>query len=221
MTNLSTSASTSFRGRRFVGRLVAAVLLLIVLVAGVWLEREALLQGAADLWTVSDPVTPSDVVVVLPDDDRRLTRLFVAAELYKKGLVTKVLVSRVSAKRHERLLAIPGGSEFDRVMLQRLAVPDADIETFGQGNVNMKEQAVALRDWANGHDISSMVIATELFASRRTRRTFNRAFSGSSVRVKVLAFEPDYTRADWWKTDEGMIAFDKEVMKYLYYRFKY
>src|SRR5262249_31427999 len=150
---LSTPASMSFPWRRLVGRLVAAILLLIVLVAGVWHERAALLQGAADLWTVSDPVTPSDVVVVLPGDD---ARLFVAAELYKKGLVTKVLVSQVRAKSHERLLAIPGSSQIGRVMLQKLGVPDAHIEMFGQENVNMKEQAVALRDWANGHDVSSI-----------------------------------------------------------------
>ena len=106
-------------------------------------------------------------------------------------------------------------------MLQKLGVPDAHIEMFGQENVYMKEQAVALRDWAKGHDVSSIVIATELFASRRMRWIFNREFAGSSVRVKVLAFEPGYTRADWWKTDEGMNAFDKEIMRYLYYRFKY
>src|SRR5262245_17144888 len=144
----------SFPWRRLAGRWVATIVLLIVLVAGVWHERTALLKGAADLWTVSDLVAPSDVVVVLPGDD---TRLLVAAELYKKGLVTKVLISQVRAKPHERLLAIPGGSEIDRMMLQRLGVPDADIEMFGQWNMDMKERAVALRDWVNGHDVSSLV----------------------------------------------------------------
>jgi hypothetical protein len=63
MANLSTSAPMAFRGRRFGSRLVAAILLVIVLVTGVWLERATLLQKAADLWIVSDPVTRSDVVV--------------------------------------------------------------------------------------------------------------------------------------------------------------
>jgi uncharacterized SAM-binding protein YcdF (DUF218 family) len=218
MANLSTFASMSFRGRRLVGRLVAAVLLLI-LVAGVWLERAALLQGAADLWTVSDSVTRSDVVVVLGGGVDM--RSFVAGELYKQGLVKKVLVSQVGATRSQRLLAIPGGGESIRMMLQKLGVPDADIEMFGQWNVNMKEEAVALRNWANRHGVSSIVIPTEIFASRRARWIFNREFAGSSVRLKVQAFEPGYTSANWWKTDEGMIAFYSEVMKYLYYRLKY
>ena len=32
---------------------------------------------------------------------------------------------------------------------------------------------------------------------------------------------PGYTRAEWWKTEAGMIAFQNEIMKYLYYRLKY
>ena len=95
MANLSASASVPFRGRRFVGWLVAAIVLLSALVAGVWLERETLLQKAADLWIVSNPVTRSDVVVVLGGGVDM--RPFVAAELYKQGLVTKVLISQVVA----------------------------------------------------------------------------------------------------------------------------
>ena len=101
MANLSTSAPMSFRGRRFIGRLVAAILLLIVLVTGIWLERAPLLRGAADLWIVSDPVTRSDVVAVLGGGVDM--RPFVAAELYKKGLVTKVLVSQVPETRSSKL----------------------------------------------------------------------------------------------------------------------
>jgi hypothetical protein len=41
------------------------VLALTTLCAGAWIEREALLRGAADVWIVSDPITPADAVVVL------------------------------------------------------------------------------------------------------------------------------------------------------------
>jgi hypothetical protein len=219
MANLSTSASMSFSRRRFVGWLVAAILLLIVLVAGVWHEREALLQGVADLWIVSDPVTHSDVAVILGGGGDTLP--FIAAELHKKGLVTKVLISHVAAKRHERFLAIPGGAESTRMILQKLGVPDADIEMFGQWNLNMKDEAIAFRGWVNRYGVSSIVIPTEIFASRRARWIFNRELAGSSVHLKVQAFEPGYTSADWWKTDKGMVAFNGELMKYLYYRLKY
>jgi hypothetical protein len=41
------------------------------------------------------------------------------------------------------------------------------------------------------------------------------------VRVEVPSFEEDFTRAGWWKTNAGLIAFQTEVAKYIYYRFKY
>ena len=40
--------------------------------------------------------------------------------------------------------------------------------------------------------------------------------------LEILSFEaPGYTRAEWWKTEAGLIAFQNEIMKYLYYRLKY
>src|SRR5262249_24172910 len=164
MTDVSPSVSVSFRGRRLVSWLVLAIVLLIVLTVGIWLERATLLQKAADLWVVSDPVTRSDVVVVLGGGVD--TRPFVAAELYKQGLVTKVLVSQVVETRSSKLLDLPAHSERNRLVLQRLGVPAAATEIFGTANQNTKEEAVALRDWANRHDVSSMVIPTEIFAAR-------------------------------------------------------
>ena len=190
MANFSTSASVPFRGRRFVGWLVAEIVVLSALVAGVWLERETLLQKAADLWIVSNPVTRSDVVVVLGGGVDM--RPFVAAELYKQGLVTKVLVSQVVETRSSQLLELPGHSERNRLVLQRLGVPDAAIEIFGNSNKSTRDEAVALRHWANRHGVSSMVIPTEIFAARRVRWIFNREFAGSSVRLEIPAFEPGY-----------------------------
>jgi len=219
MTNLSPSVSVSFRVRRFVSWLVVAIVLLIVLTIGIWFERATLLEKAADLWIFSDPVTHSDVVVVLGGGVD--TRPFIAAELYKQGLVTKVLVSHVVETRSSKLLDLPPHSELNRLVLQRLGVPDAAIEIFGTANQNTKDEAVALRDWANRHGVSSMVIPTEIFAARRVQWIFNREFAGSSVRFEIPAFEPSYTRTGWWKTEAGLIAFQNEIMKYLYYRFKY
>ncbi len=223
MTNISRSTSTAvqLRGRRFIGRLGTVILLLAVVVAGVWLERVPLLRGAADLWIVSDPVPHADVVAVLGGDLEG--RPFVAAELYKRGLVSKVVVSQVADTRSSEVAAIiPGHSELNRRVLLKLGVPDASIEMFGQANRNTNNEAVALRDWADRHGVSRNVIPTEIFAARRVRWMLNREFAGSSVRLEIASFEPrHYTRAEWWKTEAGMIAFQNEIMKYIYYCFKY
>jgi uncharacterized SAM-binding protein YcdF (DUF218 family) len=222
MTNISRSTSTTvqLRGRLF-ARIIAIILLLAAVAGGVWLQREPLLRGAASLWIVSDPLTQSDVVAVLGGGFEE--RPFVAAELYKKGLVPKVLVSQVGEMRASEIAAIiPGHSELNRRVLLKLGVPDSAIEMFGQANRNTNDEAVALKDWADRHGVSRIVIPTEIFAARRVRWMLNREFAGSSVRLEIASFEPrHYTRAEWWKTEAGMIAFQNEIMKYIYYRFKY
>ena len=222
MTNIARLASSArlLRAQRAVGRLFAAALLLTALAGGVWLERANLLRGAANLWIVSDPVTRSDVVAVLGGGLE--VRPFEAAELYKKGLVTRVLVSQVADARSSEIGATPGHTELNRMVLLRLGVPEAAIGTFGQANSSTWDEAAALRDWADEHHVSRIIIPTEIFAARRVRWTFNRAFAGSSVQLEIPSFEgPGYTRAAWWKTSAGMITFQNEIMKYLYYRLGY
>ena len=204
-----------------VGRLATAIFLLAVLIGGVWLERDPLLRAAANLWIVSDPVTKSDVVVVLGGGLE--TRPFVAAELYKRGLVNKVLVSQVPEPRSTTILGIPGHSELNRMLLMKLGVPETDIEMFGQGNKNTMDEALALRDWAEQRRVSQIIVPTEIFAARRVRWIFYREFAQSPVRLEIPSFDApgSYTRAEWWKTEAGIITFQNEVLKYLYYRLKY
>jgi hypothetical protein len=101
-------------------------------------------------------------------------------------------------------------------------VPENAIETFGRANKNTKDEAVALREWTEPHAASIVIIPTEVFAARRVRWTFHREFAGGATRIEVPSFEPpQYTRAEWWRSAEGVIAFQNEVIKYLYYRLMY
>jgi uncharacterized SAM-binding protein YcdF (DUF218 family) len=220
MANISTSATVPVRERRFFGWPATGMLSVVVFVAAVWLGRAPLLRGAADLWIVSDPVTRSDVVAVLGGDID--VRPFVAADLYERGLVTQVLISRVPESRSSKIGAIPGHSELNRMVLLKLGVPEGAIAMFGKQNKSTRDEAAALRGWAEQHGVSRIIVPTEIFAARRVQWIFNREFAGSSVRLEIPSFEPpEYTGAEWWKTEAGMIAFQNEFMKYLYYRVKY
>lgn len=195
-------------------RYFAIVLVLAALCVVVWIEREALLRGSANLWIVSDPITPADAVVVLGGGID--SRPFVAADLYAKGLVKKVLLSEVEG-------VVPGHTESNREVLLKLGVPNSAIETFGNANKNTWEEAVALKAWTDQNSASVLIIPTEIFSARRVRWTFQREFAGTAIRIEVPSFEPSefYTGAEWWKTEAGMIAFQNEVLKYLYYRMRY
>jgi uncharacterized SAM-binding protein YcdF (DUF218 family) len=193
-------------GRFFSWRLAVVILAVAGLVG--WLGREYLLQKAADLWIVSDPLTHADAIVVLGGNFQ--TRPPVAADLYRRGLATKVLVSH------------PSDYPLNRAALVKLGVPASAIEAFGKANTNTREEAVALKEWAERNAASVFVIPSEPFMSRRVRWIFCREFSSRPVTIEVQPFDPpDYSHEGWWKTEKGSIAFQDEILKYLYYRWKY
>jgi hypothetical protein len=114
-----------------------------------------------------------------------------------------------------------GHTELNRKALLSLGVPDAAIEMFGTQNRSTEDEALALKDWAEQNAASVLIVPSEIFAARRVRWIFCRQFRGTVVRIEIPSFEEDFTRAGWWKTQAGLIAFQTEVLKYIYYRFKY
>jgi uncharacterized SAM-binding protein YcdF (DUF218 family) len=193
---------------------------LATVVAGGWLLREPVLVGAANLWIVSDPISRADAVVVLAGG--LATRPFVAAELWRRGLADKILISQGPEERAVSMGAIPSHTERNREILLKLGVPAGAIETFGTANKNTRDEAAALREWAERNAASSFIIPTEIFPARRVGWIFRREFFGTAVSIEVPSVEPpNYTRRDWWKTEHGLVAFQNEVLKYIYYRLKY
>jgi uncharacterized SAM-binding protein YcdF (DUF218 family) len=214
------------RSKRHIGwlrrlrRLAVVILVLAVLCAWAWVERELLLRGVAKLWIVSDTVSPADVAVVLGGGADG--RPFAAAELYRRGLVKRILVSQVGDNRAVTIGAEPGHTEVNRQVLMKLGVPATAIETFGIANKNTKGEAVALRAWAEHHHPSALIIPAESFTARRIRWMFVREFSGQPCQIEVSSFDPpNYARTNWWKSEYGVVAFQNEILKYIYYRLKY
>jgi hypothetical protein len=186
-----------------------------------WLERVTVLQCAAKLWVVSDPVTQADAAVVLGGGTPEV-RPFVAANLYREGLVRKILISRVADDRAATIGGLPRDTEFNRNIMLKLGVPPKAIEIFGSGNESTADEAFSLRQWAAQSKPSVLIIPIESFPARRVQWIFRHVFAGMPIRLDTPSFEPtSYTRAAWWETTHGRNAFESEVIKYAYYRLKY
>jgi uncharacterized SAM-binding protein YcdF (DUF218 family) len=187
------------------------LLVIIILAAAAllaWIGRESLLREAANLWIVSDHLTHADAIVVLGGNAQ--TRPPIAAELYRRGVAQKVLVS------------YPSDYQLNLLALLKLGVPASAIETFGKANTNTREEAAALREWAERNAASVFVIPSEAFMARRVRWIFYREFSDRPVTIEVQPFDPpDYSLEEWWKAERGVMAFKSEILKYFYYRWRY
>src|SRR5262249_7727714 len=118
--------------------------------------------------------------------------------------------------------SIPSHSELNRAVLLKSGVPAGAIETFAVTIKNTRGEAVALREWTEQNGASAFIIPSEIFPARRVRWIFHREFFGTAVRIEVPSVEPpEYTRWDWWKKEQGLLAFQNEFLKYIYYRLKY
>lgn len=199
-------------------RIPVFILALACLCAGTWIEGDPLLRGMADLWMISDTVTHADAAVVLGGGLD--VRPFAAAGLYRRGLVNKVLISQVGDDPAVSIGVILNHTEANRQVLLKLGVPADAIETFGTANKNTSEEATALRAWADRNRASTFIIPAEIFSARRVQFIFRRRLPAE--RIEVLALErPQYRKYEWWKSDIGIIDFQNEILKYVYYRLKY
>jgi len=193
------------------------VLCFAVFLLAIWLSRGVLFRITADFWIVSDTdaVSPAEAVVVLGGGLR--TRVVGAAEYYRKGAVQKILISNA---RHGKSEALAWETATTRRLLVELGVPSTAIELFGAELSSTYEEAVALREWALRTHTHGLIVPTEAFSSRRVRWVLDRELAGTGIQVQVPVLEhPEYSHSEFSKN--AFTAFKLEVMKYLYYRWKY
>jgi hypothetical protein len=184
-----------------------------------WQMREAILTDVAAWWVVSDELTHADAIAVLGGGID--VRPFAAADLYKRGFASTILVANVQMGRAEGLGLIPSHTELNREVLLKLGVPPTAIVGVGDNVSSTHDEAEAIREWALASKSKRIIVPTEIFASRRVQWIFDRELTPIGVQVIVDVFPPpEYTLADWWRHRSGMIDFNNEVLKYLYYRAK-
>ena len=84
------------------------------------------------------------------------------------------------------------------------------------------DEARAVRAWLATNSAKSILIATDLSHTRRARWIFQKELEGTGVQVRVHAIQPkEYGLTNWWQHEEGLIAFQNEFIKSLYYHLKY
>ena len=210
-------------GSRACRWLAKSALFLLFVLGGIgtamWLNPTFFLREAVDFWTVSDEVAPADAVAVFGGGVA--TRPFAAAEYYRDGLVSKVLISNVAS---QPLIAeiLYSETESNRQVLLKKGVPADAIELFGMDVISTYQETMALRAWAVQNHARTIIVPTEYFSSRRVRWVLNEEFAGTGIRVLIPALDdPQYPRREWWKDDKAILNFQNEIIKYIYYRLAY
>ncbi|HEX9784460.1 MAG TPA: YdcF family protein [Opitutaceae bacterium] len=188
---------------------VASVVLAVVF-------REPMLRGLADAWVDSDEPAASDAIVILAGSIE--SRPHSAAALYHRGLAPKLLLTDIPAREG---LETPG-IDYASGTLMMEGVPREAIILRRSGAKSTFDEARAVAGWAASTGADKLLVVTDPFHTRRTRWIFRRVFQGHGIEIRVVAADPvDYQLDSWWESEFGLIEFNNEVVKYLYYRFRY
>ena len=206
--------------RKWFLRIFAALLLLCAVLALSYAFRAPLLRAAAGVWVVNDTLTKADAVVVLGGGVE--TRPFEAARLFEQGLAPRILLTTPKPAPSAQLGLTMAESELARRILQSKSVPVWAIAVVPGVADNTYEESRAVRDWAGKNHIHRLILVTDVFHSRRARWVFGKELQPLGIQVEVDAVPArEYSPDNWWQHEQGLIAFQNEVMKYVYYRVKY
>ena len=187
---------------------------------GLYLGRAPLLRGLAGWWIVDEPLAKADAIVVLGGGLD--TRPFLAARLFSNGYAPKILVMNTKISPSEELGIKVPDVELTKQILTKQAVPPECIVTIGNQVSSTYEEAMAVKDWLRISGARRIIVPTDLFHTRRVSWLFRKELKESQAAVCVTPIQTArYDRSNWWQHEEGLVNFQNEVIKWMFYRLEY
>jgi uncharacterized SAM-binding protein YcdF (DUF218 family) len=194
--------------------------ILVGILTSLFLTRGWTLPAWGRWLDVSESPRPADYAYVLGGGTD--SRPFVAAGLYKRGLVGTVLVpqTRPSPEAEDRVLL--DDTEVVRRVLVARGVPADRVMTL-PGVVNSTfDEAHALARFLDDHPDATVAAVTHDFHTRRARSVFRKALGPRAGQVYFVATPLDRASADtWWHTETGFVTYLGETFKAGYYAVRY
>jgi uncharacterized SAM-binding protein YcdF (DUF218 family) len=187
-----------------IGRLAALVFLAIVAL-GLFFFRYPILRASGGWLVVSDPLQPSNAIIMLSGDDVRGDRAARAAELYKAGWAPVVVASGTEIRTYL------SEADIEAHDLRNDGVPRSAILPFRQDAHYTLQEARDLLGLCQAEHWKRVIIVTSNFHTRRARYIFRHVFP-PSIEVRVtpspdVRFHPD----SWWQSRRGIKTFFREV----------
>jgi uncharacterized SAM-binding protein YcdF (DUF218 family) len=208
------STGKKFRQRRLLVALAAIALLPL------------LACGAAQFLVVRVPVVNADAIVVMSGSGTYRERAQHAAALYNAGRASRIVLTNdyLQSNWSQTEQRNPYYYERSRDELLRAGVPDDKIAVIMEPITSTHDEAVLLKTYADANHLSSLLIVTSVYHSRRVLWTFRRVFAGSGKTIGIDPAEPRIespAAATWWLHRMGWEMVPKEYAKILVYWFRY
>lgn len=185
-----------------------------------YLARAPLLRGLAYALTVDTVGPPADYIVPLGGGAE--TRPFVAAALYKQQLAPKVLIFEYGTNDAIRMGVTSSGTELYRRVLELEGVPPSAIRVVPGIVRDTRDEALAVLHALPPQRPARLVVVTSPEHTRRALWAFRKVFAGTHVDIRMApARHLRFDETNWWRHDEGVLAYLHEYLKLPYYWARY
>ena len=210
----------SVKRRRWSIRIASLLAAMGIAAITAFVFREPLLTDLARAWVVDQPASQADAIVILGGNIE--DRPFAAANLFHHQVAPVILYMDVSGDPVSQLGVNPSERELTRRILLSNNVPESALQAIGRQVDSTYDESRAVRTWARQTGATSIVIITDLFHTRRARWIFRHELRDTPVKVYVVPVNPrQYDINNWWKKEDGVIAFQNEIIKSIYYWIEY
>jgi uncharacterized SAM-binding protein YcdF (DUF218 family) len=186
--NNAASNSTQKSKPLLQGCIIFLLVILVVFIL-VWVG----LIGAGAYLIVGDRVKPVDAIVVLSGDEG--DRVEEAIKWYEKGYGKYLVITKTHTED------IGEGQTYSE-KLMRIAIDagvpaDSMFVTAGESSSTI-EEAMAVKVLAKQRNITSLLVITAPYHTRRTQMIFNREFKDSEIKVLVHPVEDSWYKPLTW-----------------------
>jgi hypothetical protein len=115
-------------------------------------------------------------------------------------------------------------SEVDRFVLLRHGIPPEAVRLLEPvaASESIHEEAGRMAEYAGRYRLRRVTVVAPALETARARWAFRKALAGSGVDVRAAAVpDPGVDVTNWYRTDEGLVAYFRETLLTLYYRLSY
>jgi uncharacterized SAM-binding protein YcdF (DUF218 family) len=198
-----------------------AMALIYVLVSA---YRVPILTSMGQYLVVEQPPVKSDLIVCLAGGN--VERGLAAADVYKRGLGSKIFVAREIIPDgydilRRRGVSYPESRDLMVLMLKDLGVPESAILTTDTPSENTFMEAALVAKVVKENNFRSVILITSPTHSRRAWLVFKKAMEKDGVRILVVPSSYSKFKAEeWWKNRGYAKEVVLEYEKLVYYFFK-
>lgn len=155
-----------------------------------------------------DALAPADIVISLGGGGN-CTRHIYAAELYRRGLAKKIMLTGLNFTRGE------DEEKITRQFLVNLGIAEADIILLKNVR-NTRREAEAVAQMMQAEHWQTALLVTDPYHTRRAHYTFQRTNAGLTFVAAPLPPGPDVWQPErWWSRRGDMYATVRECLAWL------